>query len=79
MLIFARDLPSGLKEVYGNMVDCASHTDEHFNEYTSFAGLNPNDWQGYSHVGLAYLQKARETDDPTDSQRTEQSSIKRWL
>lgn len=67
MLISARDLPSGLKE--GNMVDCVSHTDERFNKYTSFAGMNPNDWQAYSHLGLAYLQKARETDDPTDPQR----------
>jgi len=31
---------------------------------SDFAGTNPNDWQAYSQLGLAYLQKARETDTP---------------
>ena len=34
---------------------------------------NPNDWQAYSHLGLAYLQKARETGDPTYYQKTEEA------
>jgi tetratricopeptide (TPR) repeat protein len=32
---------------------------------------NPSDWQSYSQLGLAYLQKARETGDPTYYQKTE--------
>ena len=34
--------------------------------------VNANDWQAYSHLGLAYLQKARETGDPTYYQKTEE-------
>jgi tetratricopeptide (TPR) repeat protein len=34
---------------------------------------DPNDWQAYSQLGLAYLQKARETGDPTYYQRTEEA------
>jgi tetratricopeptide (TPR) repeat protein len=34
---------------------------------------NPNDWQSYSQLGLAYLQKARETGDPTYYQKTEEA------
>ena len=32
---------------------------------------HPNDWQAYSQLGLAYLQKAREIGDPTYYQKTE--------
>jgi tetratricopeptide (TPR) repeat protein len=32
---------------------------------------HPNDWQSYSQLGLAYLQKARETGDPTYYQKIE--------
>lgn len=35
--------------------------------------LHPNDWQAYSQLGLAYLQKARETGDPTYYQKTDQA------
>ena len=34
---------------------------------------NPNDWQSYSQLGLAYLQKARETGDPTYYQKSEEA------
>jgi tetratricopeptide (TPR) repeat protein len=34
---------------------------------------HPNDWQSYSQLGLAYLQKARETGDPTYYQKTEEA------
>ena len=34
---------------------------------------NPNHWQAYSQLGLAYLQKARETGDPTYYQKTEEA------
>jgi tetratricopeptide (TPR) repeat protein len=33
----------------------------------------PNDWQAYSQLGLAYLQKARETGDPSYYQKTEEA------
>jgi tetratricopeptide (TPR) repeat protein len=34
---------------------------------------NPNDWQSYSQLGLAYLQKARETGDPSYYQKVEEA------
>jgi tetratricopeptide (TPR) repeat protein len=34
---------------------------------------HPDDWQSYSQLGLAYLQKARETGDPTYYQKTEEA------
>lgn len=34
---------------------------------------HPDDWQSYSQLGLAYLQRARETGDPTYYQKTEES------
>ena len=35
--------------------------------------MNPDDWQAYSQLGLAYLQKVRETGDPTYYQKAEQA------
>ena len=34
---------------------------------------HPDDWQAYGQLGLAYLQKARETGDPTYYQKTEEA------
>jgi tetratricopeptide (TPR) repeat protein len=34
---------------------------------------HPNEWQAYSQLGLAYLQKARETGDPTYYQKTDEA------
>ena len=34
---------------------------------------HPDDWQAYSQLGLAYLQKARETGDPTYYRKTEEA------
>ncbi|RPI90316.1 MAG: hypothetical protein EHM40_18680 [Chloroflexi bacterium] len=34
---------------------------------------HPDDWQAYSQLGLVYLQKARETGDPTYYQKTEEA------
>jgi tetratricopeptide (TPR) repeat protein len=34
---------------------------------------NPDDWQSYSQLGLVFLQKARETGDPTYYQKTEEA------
>jgi len=34
---------------------------------------NPNDWQSYSQLALAYLQKARETGDPSYYQKVEEA------
>ena len=35
--------------------------------------VNPNDWQSYSQLALAYLQKARETGDPSYYQKVEEA------
>ena len=37
---------------------------------------NPNDWQSYSQLALAYLQKARETGDPSYYQKVEETLTK---
>ncbi|HKY53998.1 MAG TPA: tetratricopeptide repeat protein, partial [Anaerolineales bacterium] len=37
---------------------------------------NPNDWQSYAQLGFAYLQKARETGDPSYYQKVEQALTK---
>ena len=34
---------------------------------------NPNDWQSYTQLGFAYLQKARETGDPSYYQKVEEA------
>ena len=34
---------------------------------------DPGDWQSYSQLGLAYLQKARETGDPSYYQKTQEA------
>ena len=37
---------------------------------------NPNDWQSYTQLGFAYLQKARETSDPSYYQKVEEALTK---
>jgi tetratricopeptide (TPR) repeat protein len=37
---------------------------------------NPNDWQSYTQLGFAYLQKARETGDPSYYQKVEEALTK---
>src|SRR5688572_2980891 len=75
-LTSARDLPSRLEDVYGYITDSTSRTsastDAQIETLQDRIQTNPNDWQAYSQLGLAYLQKARETGDPTYYQRTEE-------
>ena len=40
-------------------------TDQQIQSLQQQLRISPNDWQSYSQLGLAYLQKARETGDPT--------------
>ena len=51
----------------------SASTDKQIDALQDQLRAHPNDWQSYSQLGLAYLQKARETGDPTYYQRTEES------
>ncbi len=48
-------------------------TDKQIQSLQDRLRTNPNDWQAYSQLGLAYLQKVRETGDPTYYQKAEES------
>jgi tetratricopeptide (TPR) repeat protein len=48
-------------------------TDRQITELQSRLRAVPTDWQAYSQLGLAYLQKAREQGDPTYYQKSEQA------
>ena len=76
-LTSARDLPSRLEDVYSYMADSTSRTsastDAQIQTLQDRIRTNPSDWQAYSQLGLAYLQKARETGDPTYYQKTEEA------
>jgi tetratricopeptide (TPR) repeat protein len=76
-LTSARDLPSRLEDVYGYLADSTSRTsastDTQIQTLQDRLRKNPNDWQAYSQLGLSYLQKARESGDPTYYQRTEEA------
>jgi tetratricopeptide (TPR) repeat protein len=73
----SRSLASRLEDAYGYMADSTSRTsastDAQIQTLQERLRANPNDWQAYSQLGLAYLQKARETGDPTYYQRTEEA------
>src|SRR5687767_12635145 len=70
-------LSARLEETYGYFADSASRTnastDTQIRSLQERLQANPNDWQSYSQLGLAYLQKARETGDPAFYQRTEEA------
>jgi tetratricopeptide (TPR) repeat protein len=48
-------------------------TDKQIQSLQDRLRTNPDDWQAYSQLGLAYLQKVRETGDPTYYQKAEES------
>jgi len=48
-------------------------TDAQIQTFQDQLRSDQNDWQAYSQLGLAYLQKARETGDPTYYQKTEEA------
>jgi len=64
-----------LQDVYGYLADSSlrtnASTDILVKDLQERLRTNPKDWQSYSLLGLAYLQKARETGDPTYYQKTE--------
>jgi tetratricopeptide (TPR) repeat protein len=76
-LASTQDFSSRLQDVYGFLSDSASRTnastDALIQSLQERLKANPSDWQSYSQLGLAYLQKARETGDPTYYQKTEEA------
>lgn len=76
-LTSTRGLASRLEDAYAYLADSASRTsastDKLVQSLQDRLRANPNDWQSYSQLGLAYLQKARETGDPTYYQKTEEA------
>jgi tetratricopeptide (TPR) repeat protein len=70
-------LTSRLEDVYGYLADSSSRTnastDTLMGSLQERLRTNPQDWQSFSQLGLAYLQKARETGDPTYYQKTEEA------
>ena len=67
----------GLPEVGGYSVDTAlrvgASIDEQITALQDHIRANPKDWPSYSPLGLAYLQKARETGDPSYYQKAEEA------
>ncbi|MBC7876403.1 MAG: tetratricopeptide repeat protein [Anaerolineales bacterium] len=73
----ANRLSSIFNNVEGYTIDSAvrtsASTDSQIQTLQDKLQTNPEDWQAYSQLGLAYLQKARETGDPTYYQMTEEA------
>jgi tetratricopeptide (TPR) repeat protein len=73
----SRGLPASLDDVYGYLLDSAGRTststDTLIQNLQEHLRTNPDDWQSYSQLGLAYLQKARETGDPGYYQKSEEA------
>ena len=76
-LTSTRGMTASLQDVYGYLANSVSRTnaptDELIRDLQEQLRANPNDWQSYSQLGLAYLQKARETGDPSYYQKTEEA------
>lgn len=77
-----QDLSARLQDVYSYLAAPSSRTnastDQLIQGLQNRLRKDPNDWQAYSQLGLAYLQKARETGDPTYYQKIE-SALDRAL
>src|SRR6185436_16604658 len=67
----------GLPDISGYSADTTlrvgASIDEQIQVLQSHLRKNPKDWSSYSQLGLAYLQKARETGDPSYYQKAEES------
>ncbi len=67
----------GLPEAGGYSADAASRVgasvDDQIQTLQAKIRANPNDWQSHSQLGLAYLQKGRETGDPSYYQKVEEA------
>src|SRR5215212_7836718 len=72
-----RPLSASVEDMYGYLVNSSSRantsTDASISRLQDQLRTNPEDWQAYSQLGLTYLQKARETGDPTYYQKTEEA------
>jgi tetratricopeptide (TPR) repeat protein len=68
-------LTPALAEYYfGSVMDrTGASTDRLIESLQARLKTNPDDWQAYSQLGLTYLQKARETGDPTYYQKVEEA------
>ena len=70
-----REASVGFDGGTGYSVDTASRLgtsiDDQIQTLQDGLKANPNDWQSYSQLGLAYLQKSRETGDPSYYQKAE--------
>ena len=67
--------PEGGNESYSleDMSRVSVSVDEQIQSLQGLLRENPNDWQSYSQLGFAYLQKARETGDPSYYQKVEEA------
>lgn len=64
--------PTVAAHEFGGVTDrTGPSTDALIDKLQSSLRADPKDWQAYSQLGLAYLQKARETGDPTYYQKVE--------
>jgi tetratricopeptide (TPR) repeat protein len=82
ILISWRSNPGRIPAFLPNMMDSyladtlsrsGASTDRQIKALQDLIRSNPNDWQAHSQLGLAYLQKARETGDPSYYQRVEEA------
>jgi tetratricopeptide (TPR) repeat protein len=76
-LTYTQGFSSRLEDAYAYLAESASRTtastDKTIQSLQERLRSHPDDWQSYSQLGLAYLQKARETGDPTYYLRTEEA------
>ena len=65
--------PKGVNQSYPieDVSRVSVSVDEQIHSLQGLLKDNPNDWQSYSQLGFAYLQKARETGDPSYYQKVE--------
>jgi tetratricopeptide (TPR) repeat protein len=66
--------PPALADYFGETASrAAASSDRLITDLQAQLTANPNDWPAYTQLGLAYLQKARETADPSYYQKAEQA------
>jgi tetratricopeptide (TPR) repeat protein len=66
--------PPALADYFGETASrAAASSDRLITDLQTQLTANPNDWPAYTQLGLAYLQKARETADPSYYQKAEQA------
>lgn len=66
--------PPAMADYFGETARrAATASDRLLTDLQARLAANPNDWPAYTQLGLAYLQKARETADPSYYQKAEQA------